>query len=103
MDPIPFINRVFALISQEEKQQTLDGEFSTPQESLHSMAMFAKSVQPITKNQRKDRPLCAHCKIPGHTIDKCYKLHGYPHGFKPRQKKPAIAANIESYELPHQS
>ena len=53
MDPIPSINRVFALISQEEKQQTLGGQFSTPQESLHGMAMFAKSDQPITKIREK--------------------------------------------------
>ena len=103
MDPISSINRVFALISQEEKQQTPGGQFSTPQESLHGMSMFAKSDQLITKNQRKERPLCAHCKILGHTFDKCYKLHGYPLGYKPRLKKPAIAANIESSELPHQS
>lgn len=27
---------------------------------------------------RDSRPRCEHCKIPGHSKDKCYKLHGYP-------------------------
>ena len=36
--------------------------------------------------QKKDRFVCTHCGYLGHTIDKCYKLHGYPPGYKPRQK-----------------
>ncbi|XP_009760805.1 uncharacterized protein [Nicotiana sylvestris] len=27
-------------------------------------------------------PVCKYCKKPSHTIDKCYKLHGYPPNFK---------------------
>ncbi|KAK0607139.1 hypothetical protein LWI29_010020 [Acer saccharum] len=38
------------------------------------------------KGQKKERPYCTHCKFLGHTIDRCYKLHGYPPGYKPRQK-----------------
>ncbi|XP_019227003.1 PREDICTED: uncharacterized protein LOC109208355 [Nicotiana attenuata] len=35
-------------------------------------------------NQDNRRCLnCNYCKKPGHTIDKCYKLHGYPQNFKP--------------------
>ncbi|KAL6340562.1 hypothetical protein AAG906_010470 [Vitis piasezkii] len=33
---------------------------------------------------RKDRPLCTHCNILGHTVDRCYKIHGYPPGFRNR-------------------
>ncbi|KAK6160702.1 hypothetical protein DH2020_004083 [Rehmannia glutinosa] len=29
---------------------------------------------------------CSHCKIHGHTVDKCLKLPGYPPGYKPRPK-----------------
>ncbi|CAO2822331.1 unnamed protein product [Amaranthus hypochondriacus] len=25
---------------------------------------------------------CTHCRIPGHSIDRCYEVHGYPPGFK---------------------
>ncbi|KAF9673562.1 hypothetical protein SADUNF_Sadunf10G0037000 [Salix dunnii] len=31
---------------------------------------------------RKDRPTCSHCGISGHTVDKCYKVHGFPPGYK---------------------
>ncbi|OIT27251.1 hypothetical protein A4A49_57924, partial [Nicotiana attenuata] len=28
-----------------------------------------------------NRPFCDYCKRPGHTKEKCYKLHGYPQNF----------------------
>uniref|UniRef100_A0A2N9EH09 Retrotransposon Copia-like N-terminal domain-containing protein n=1 Tax=Fagus sylvatica TaxID=28930 RepID=A0A2N9EH09_FAGSY len=27
---------------------------------------------------KKDRPMCSHCGVAGHIVDKCYKLHGFP-------------------------
>lgn len=33
---------------------------------------------------RKPRLHCTHCNISGHTIEKYYKLHGYPPGYKPK-------------------
>lgn len=34
----------------------------------------------------KERPYCTSCHAPGHTIDTCYKIHGYPPGYKGRPK-----------------
>ena len=35
------------------------------------------------KSKRKDtRPICSNCGYKGHTADKCYKLHGYPSGYR---------------------
>jgi hypothetical protein len=31
---------------------------------------------------RKEKLVCTHCGITGHTVVKCYKLHGFPPGFK---------------------
>lgn len=38
--------------------------------------------------RKKDRPICFYCNIPGHTIDQCFKLHGYPPGYKPKPRFP---------------
>ena len=35
-----------------------------------------------------------HCKILGHTVQGCYKLHGYPPGHKLYGGKRMIAASI---------
>ncbi|XP_072950413.1 uncharacterized protein [Typha angustifolia] len=94
MDPIPPINKVFALISQEEQQRNVN-VLTNGSNGQNSMAFavkneVSKSVistgSQINKNQKKERPLCTHCGYQGHTIDKCYKLHGYPPGYKVRQK-----------------
>ncbi|XP_060182902.1 uncharacterized protein LOC132612837 [Lycium barbarum] len=31
---------------------------------------------------KKNTPVCTYCKKIGHTIDKCYKIHGFPPDFK---------------------
>lgn len=38
--------------------------------------------------RKKDRLICTHYGYHGHTIDKCYKLHGYLQGYKMKQKNP---------------
>jgi hypothetical protein len=50
-------------------------------------ALITKYV-PMQQNRfprqmvRKDRPACTHCGVAVHTVDKCYKQHGYPPRFK---------------------
>lgn len=55
-----------------------------------------KSSQSHTfRNQRRDyRPYGTHCKIAGHVVDRCYKLHGYPPGYnnKTRDNHPSSRA-----------
>ena len=34
----------------------------------------------------KKKPVCTHCGKSGHTADKCYRLHGFPPGFKFKNK-----------------
>ncbi|MCI63670.1 receptor-like serine/threonine kinase, partial [Trifolium medium] len=60
------------------------------------MQQFAFAVQALTAgkpktNPKKDRPLCAHCGGIGHTMEKCFKLHGYPPGH--RKGKPIATVN----------
>lgn len=45
------------------------------------------------------RPFCNHCRFPGHTIETCYKLHGYPPNFAKGKGKPVAAvAHIDDQE-----
>ncbi|XP_022880549.1 uncharacterized protein LOC111397802 [Olea europaea var. sylvestris] len=57
MDPIPSLNHIFALVSQEEKQSN-------------------------NFRQRKDRPICSYCGLTGHKRDECHKLNRYPPGHR---------------------
>ncbi|KAJ9553408.1 hypothetical protein OSB04_017453 [Centaurea solstitialis] len=70
-----------------------------------SPMVFNANVQRVQRTYkggpRKDRPLCTHCKFQGHTIEKCYKLHGYPPGFKSKQGNYSVSVNtvkVSSHE-----
>ena len=98
MDPMPPINKVFSLIRQEERQRSigsLNGSLNNP--FVESTALLCKSEVPKygankqSIGHKKERPMCTHCGLLGHTMDKCYKLHGFPPGYKTRGKAPIIA------------
>lgn len=36
---------------------------------------------------------CTHCQVPGHSIDRCFQIHGFPPGFKGNRDK-RIAALV---------
>ncbi|XP_022157905.1 uncharacterized protein LOC111024514 [Momordica charantia] len=36
---------------------------------------------------------CTHWNLKGHTIDRCYKLHGYPPGYKQRNTTSVASAS----------
>jgi hypothetical protein len=82
-DPLPPINKVFSLIVQEERQKEIS---ASP--LIHETAALMKKADAapqkkfIKFNNRKEKPTCSHCGITGHTVDKCYRVHGFPPGFK---------------------
>ncbi|XP_073307175.1 uncharacterized protein [Primulina huaijiensis] len=88
---LPPINRAFSLVVQEERQRTIGTHFTTPNNSTGDMAFAFKNDQPQRHAQGrgppkfpKERPFCTKCNIHGHTVDTCYKIHGYPPGSKLR-------------------
>ncbi|RVW90476.1 Retrovirus-related Pol polyprotein from transposon RE1 [Vitis vinifera] len=87
MEPTPPLNKVFSLVVQEERQRSLTTSnspaFTAPVSSRFQAASRASSPTNASRS-RKDRPLCTHCNILGHTVDRCYKIHGYPPGFRNR-------------------
>ena len=86
MDPFPSVTKVFALVVQEEKQKEV-GASTSASEVSHAFALKPSSVarnHPTNrfKGSSKNRPLCAHWGMLGHTQDRCFKLHGYPPNYK---------------------
>ncbi|CAI0403377.1 unnamed protein product, partial [Linum tenue] len=61
---------------------------------LRSQYLMMDPIPPITKvfaaqqtgGRGTKRPICSYCGIIVHTIDRCYKKHGYPPGYKTRGK-----------------
>lgn len=78
MKPIPGIDDTFSLLLQDETQRVV-GIQSIPALEM-ACAVPQQSIK--GKPSRKERPLCSHCNLHGHTKEKYFKLHGYPPGFK---------------------
>ena len=98
MDPLPSINRVYSLLIQDESQRSIGHStcayiISTTLATKSSTGTVGfgntygnNSGAKGNKNKGKERPVCSHCGVTGHTIEKSYKLHGYPPGYKPKGK-----------------
>ena len=80
---------------QEESHKNI-GHGGSFVAKLDSIAMYVNSkgnnagnANWSKGNNKKERPLYKHCNMLGHTIDKCYKLHGYPPEYKLKGKSNA--------------
>ena len=88
-DPLSPMAKVFNLVVQEQRQRSIGSRSSAPSDS---MAFNASSPAPSVatasshNKPRRDRPICTHCGLIGHTVDRYYKLHGFPPGYKPKGK-----------------
>ena len=86
IDPLPSINKVFSLIVQEERQRMISS--SSTSFNPNTTALLTRTIPPTRfagnrpSYPRKDRSICSHCNVPGHTIEKCYRLHGFPPAVK---------------------
>ena len=105
MDPFPPIAKAFNLVAQQERQLHSASEVDTEDEvkvlpsttvpsvaANISRASHHDSKQGGFGNRGRGRfgrggrsqghqRLCTHCGRSNHTIDFCYMLHGYPHGY----------------------
>ena len=51
------------------------------------------------RNPTSKRPLfCEHCKMTGHTIQRCYKIHSYPRGHRSYRGKKLAASVTQEQE-----
>ena len=119
MQPLPSVSLAYRLLIQEEKQRTvaqLQGE------SSNTMAFVADYKRegyrkreykpyrpPLQSNNyssqgnyrnndghKKINYYCDHCKVPGHSRQRCFALNGFPPNFQPKthDKGKKVAAII---------
>ncbi|XP_019167867.1 PREDICTED: uncharacterized protein LOC109163573 [Ipomoea nil] len=107
MDPLPEVYKVYVMEEKVERQ------ISAPILSSNNMEITqANSVQNAHRsteemvaamnsyNAKKygsnagNKPKCVFCGMTGHTVDKCYKKHGYPPGWIPGYKTKMKQRNV---------
>lgn len=80
MNPLPSLGQTYSLLIQEEMQRQVNTttHFLSDSASSFSAGTQKQSYPRKPDGRRNSQIFCHHCKRQGHTIDKCYKIHGYP-------------------------
>ncbi|KAK4260423.1 hypothetical protein QN277_003540 [Acacia crassicarpa] len=81
MDPLPTVNKAFSLVVQQERD--LMGTMEPSICLTHTDTTPKPAYQPHSVSNAK---VCTYCGKPRHTIETCYKKHGYPPGYRNRSK-----------------
>ncbi|XP_073265499.1 uncharacterized protein [Populus alba] len=109
--PLPSMGKVFSLLLQEESQRSLTNTVGISVDS-HAMAAGqyhnhnhrpgSTYVPRFLKQKGKPEATCSHCGYPGHLVDKCFQIIGYPPGWKgPKGKRIATMPHINrNYQTP---
>lgn len=119
LKPMPLIEEAFNIVTQDERQRSIrpvtavdnvafqasnsstTGPQSVPAHLLNDQAYVAA----YNAGRAYQKPVCTHCGKVGHTVQKCFKLHGYPPGYRTygssqskttSQSKPASAQSMTS-------
>lgn len=74
---LPSLSEVYNIFDQEDSKRSAR---TTSQSGVDASAFQVSASAPCGKS----RPVYTHCGGFGHVIDRCYKIHGYPPGLKPR-------------------
>nr|XP_009613157.1 protein kinase 4-like [Nicotiana tomentosiformis] len=91
MNHLPSIAQTFSLLIQEERQRKIKPnnhlalESSALSASTNRPGSFKTNYSPNNNHNNMNRPFCDYCKRPGHTKEKCYKLHEYLQSFSQNQ------------------
>lgn len=82
MNPFPDLNFAFSTVLQFERQNGLNP--SSEEEQVMINAVEGKHFGNFAgkKKNPNSNKICTHCGKDGHTVEVCYKKHGYPQHYK---------------------
>ena len=112
MDDLPNASVIYPLLQQEERHKEVSKLTTNPTDSM-VFAVDRKQYyqrhsdhhtqdRSISGNKRHASYVCEHCKIPGHSIERCFKIHSYPPNSR-RQLTKKIATNMHTDPPPTSS
>jgi len=108
MSPFPSMSQAYSLLAQEERQRQLKTEQHFLGENTSFSAGTSNTTFPTGPSKqlfnpkksdgRKSTLFCEHCKRNGHTIERCYRIHGFPSKFQTRERGGfSQSSNIRAY------
>ncbi|XP_019248441.1 PREDICTED: uncharacterized protein LOC109227698 [Nicotiana attenuata] len=105
MNPLPNLAQAFSALVQDGKQREIRPNNHLIVDSA-SLNVGSSGQNSFRTNFRVDnnrglsrgRLICDYCKRPGHSKDRCYKLHGYPQNFSAQNPGPRQFSNSRNYD-----
>lgn len=109
--PLPTSGQAYNILQQEEYQREIHSgahflnESASLNASSSNYATQGSSSSNFQKrhgnDQKKSSMFCSYCKKPGHLIDKCFRIQGFPPDFKfTKSKRVAAQAEISEQSAP---
>ncbi|XP_060210463.1 uncharacterized protein LOC132637387 [Lycium barbarum] len=110
LSPLPSISKAYSLLQHDESQkeshpigQGFSGDSLSFSASTSSNRTYNQKVNfdPKRNSSSSTSLFCKYCKRPGHVMEKCHKLHGYPPDFKfTKNKKSASCVQTDNFIPP---
>ncbi|XP_049415272.1 uncharacterized protein LOC125878016 [Solanum stenotomum] len=99
LSPLPSVNHAYSLLMQDEKQREVYMSSHYPGNSTSFLATNQTTLGQKSgyyeAKQKKTNLVCSNCKKPGHSVDKCYRIIGFPSDFKFTKAK-RFEGNVKS-------
>lgn len=108
-DPLPEVDKVFVMAEKVERQISFTNlNINSLEVSQANMIQTTQTptdemIAAVNMNNNRrymsaggTKAKCVYCGMTGHTIDKCYKKHGYPPGWVPGYKSKTKQQNTTS-------
>ena len=92
--PTPNINKAYSMLIERESQRSIINSG----ERIELGAMMAGRGNIHHRPPKNWNLQCDYCKLKGHTKNVCYKLIGYPPGYKGKKKEDFPNANTAQNE-----
>ncbi|KAH9764454.1 hypothetical protein KPL70_001531 [Citrus sinensis] len=82
-EPLPKLNRAYAIVIQEEQVQSMT---RAKEEQSEPVAFAVQAAHGSHDNRDKSSILCTQCNKTGHEASSCFQLMGYPEWWGERSK-----------------
>ncbi|XP_061359350.1 uncharacterized protein LOC133303456 [Gastrolobium bilobum] len=95
--PLPSLREVFSELKWEESRKVLTNSIPKVDAPLEAAAFVSRPNNADSRPRRNGKLWCDHCNRTGHIRDTCWKIHGKPADWKPRQNRDFnhVAAVVE--------
>nr|KYP45328.1 hypothetical protein KK1_033114 [Cajanus cajan] len=89
MSPLPTLNRAFSMVIQYERQ---NGLIHSNEEN--QVMINATDGRRFVGKGRGNSRICTYCGKTGHTVDTCYRKHGFPPSLKSKGSNSSVNCTL---------